>query len=96
MRLEVGDIVKTNYGTGPYDISHILRDCTCPKYLDSIEMENPPASKPHIHLTCRDPENPRRLYWLNGYDERTLKSVWSPDDCLIYCGQNKSVQLSLF
>jgi hypothetical protein len=71
--------VRTNYNTGPYEIVHITRNCTCPEYLDSINMLDPPASRPHIHLTCCAPGNPRNMYWLNGYDEETLRSIWSDD-----------------
>lgn len=29
MRLEVGMIIRTNYGTGPYRITKLHRDCIC-------------------------------------------------------------------
>lgn len=69
MRLEIGDIVKTSYGTGPYVIEGIRRDCTCPKPLDEINMDDPPASPPHIGLILKG------HYYLNGYDEFHLDSI---------------------
>ena len=102
MRLEVGDIIKTNYSTGPYTILQIERGCTCPKYLDEIEstFENPaPPSKPHIHLVVLGmcDHHKGRKYWLNGYDDDTLKSVWN-DDYLIPVTDidRPPVQISMF
>ena len=85
MRLEVGDIIKTNYGTGPYVIKSIMRNCTGPAPLDEINLDNPPESLPHIHLVLEGG------FYLSGYDEATLKSVWD-HDFLIYCGQKSQVQ----
>jgi len=81
MRLEPGMLIKTNY-SGPYRIVSITRGCTCPLYLDEINMKDPPDQPPHIHLTCCDPDTPRKLYWLNWYDEETLLSLTQS-----YCGQ---------
>jgi len=73
--LQVGDIVRTSYGSGPYRIIHITRNCRCPDYLDLIDGSDKP-SKPHMHLVCVDSDEPirvryseRKLYWLNGYRE---------------------------
>lgn len=98
MRLREGMYVRTNYNTGPYQIINILRDCTCPKYLDEIDMDNPPASRPHIHMTVRKPgDSPRRNpYYLNGYDEETLHSVWSKDRLYVVSPREIFKQLSLF
>ena len=90
MRLEIGHTVKTNYNTGPYQIVEIIRDCICPEYLD--EDESPSA--PHMHLTCRDQDR-RGKFYLNGYDENTLKNVWS-NDYLIICENSKPVQMTCF
>lgn len=87
-RLEVGMIVSTNYGTGPYQIVRIKRNCDCPNYVELIN--NPSGarrSKRHIHITCRPvnlPPNKRNeLSYLNGYDEKTLRNVWNKKDRLI-------------
>jgi len=85
MRLEIGDIVKTSYGTGPYVIKSIFRNCTGPAPLDEINLDNPPESLHHINLTLEGG------FYLNGYKETTLKSVWN-NDYLIYCGQREQVQ----
>jgi len=87
--LRVGMFVRTSYGSGPYEITHILRDCTCPECLDTIEMNDPPPTKPHIHLTCIKPgSSGRSKFWLGGYDEETLESVWTkyttPESCIPY------------
>lgn len=100
MRLEIGDIVKTNYNTGPYAIAEIIRGCTCPKYLDEINFDDPPPSAPHIHLVVFpvvrgivDRHKSRHCY-LSGYNEKTLKSVWDNDDKLILCKQIQPVQMT--
>ena len=103
-KLEKGMLIKTNY-SGPYRIVSIIRGCTCPTYLDQINMKNPPNQLPHIHLTLSDPNNPRRLFWLNCWNEDTLLSLNKS-----YCGgkteldydkitileNDKPIQLSLF
>ena len=96
MRLEIGDIVKTSYGTGPYRIIHIERDCTCPEYIISLDGDESP-SKPHLHLTVYLVEkghcDKEGLSWLNGYDENTLQSVWDRDYLI---PQLQPVQTTLF
>jgi hypothetical protein len=82
--------VRTSYDTGPYRIVSILRGCTCPEYLDTINMTDPPPSRPHIHMTVEKPgDTPRNSpYYLGGYDEETLESVWTkyttPESCIPY------------
>lgn len=68
MRLEVGMIIKTNYGTGPYRILDIERGCTCPLYLDDKPTPE------HIHLTLTDPDGKGRS-WIGYIIEETLTSV---------------------
>lgn len=97
--IQVGDIFRTSYGSGPYRAVQILRGCTCPRYLDEIEMDDPPPSRPHIHIVCRcvaprfDREANKDFY-VNGYDETTLRSVWN-DDCLEVIEHPAGVQLEL-
>jgi len=95
--LERGDIVRTNYGTGPYRICHITRGCVCSSYVDCINnMEKP--SKPHVHLMVRslDPIGSKMPSYLNGYDEGTLRSVWNDTDELIVLPPDRPIQTSLF
>ena len=80
MRLEVGMLIKTNY-SGPYRIKEIERGCTCPLYLDQINMANPPAQPKHIHLVVTSPDGSERSY-LGYYDEETLISLDKS-----YCGE---------
>lgn len=92
--LEVGQIIKTNYNTGPYRIKSIHRECTCPECIRSINGDDSPSLK-HIHLIVKDLNGGRGDYYLNGYNEETLKSVWS-DDYLILCEDDQPIQISLF
>lgn len=79
-KIEIGDIVRTSYGTGPYRVVEIERDCTCPSYFEELEYMGRPGAKPsppHIHLTLvnadvpigSEPKQPgaKGFYWLNGY-----------------------------
>jgi hypothetical protein len=66
-----GMMVKTSYGTGPYRIKKIVRNCTCSHILANINMDNPPPLPPHIHLTVTNPDGSGE-YYLNYYDEETL------------------------
>lgn len=49
--LRIGEIVRTNYGTGPYRITEIDGPCVCPEYVGLINGDASP-SEPHYHLTC--------------------------------------------
>ena len=103
--LQVGDIVRTSYGTGPYRIIAITRNCRCSDYLDVINGNEKP-SKAHMHLVCVRADEPirvcyseRKFYWLNGYREYpdgSIRCVWSPQDYLVVGGYEKGEQLSLF
>ena len=88
-RLLIGTIVKTSYGTGPYVITKIIRDCTCEGYIDFLNMgKDAPKSKPHVHLECEEPQSKNHSkFYLNGYDENTLHSVWNKD-YLIVCAED--------
>lgn len=81
-RLKVGDVVATSYGTGPYRITAITRDCRCVTAQD--EYDGITELPPHIHLTCREvtarPHTQKGHYFYLGfYDETTLQSVRSDD-----------------
>lgn len=76
-RIEIGTLLKTNYGTGPYRVVGIIRGCTCTHFLDEIEnVENP--LPPHLHMWLRyvsKDHNEGKEAWLAYYDEDTLRSV---------------------
>lgn len=105
--IEIGDIVRTSYGTGPYRVVEVYcpdGGCVCPAPLDEINMRKPPASEPHFHVTLVKASfpidrNPREseCYWLNGYTERGGRyiSVWSKDEIFVD-GKTPGVQLRLF
>ncbi|MFK5893585.1 MAG: hypothetical protein QM504_10225 [Pseudomonadota bacterium] len=110
MELEVGVWVKTNYSTGPYRITSITRDCTCPSFLDTLNMSSPHERPTHVHIGCVDAKG-KKGYSLNGFDENTLKRVDKPDDSVkrdrliiinlddaeyAHLGGSNPVQLSLF
>lgn len=94
-RLSIGDVVQTNYGTGPYRVIDIKRGCTCQNYLDALEFggDEAPRSASHMHLTCVTSSTPtqkryrgRELRWLNGFVETSdgrIVSVWSDDELCI-------------
>lgn len=96
--LREGMYVRTSYNTGPYLIVEIVRNCTCPSYHDDISMDNPPPSAPHIHLRVKKPsDTPRNHpYYLGGYDEETLHSVWGKDRLYVVSPQKVFRQLLLF
>ena len=100
MDLQLGSIVRTSYNTGPYIVLEVLTDCTCPRYEDEISLANPPASAPHMHLTCacivHNIEG-KELAWLNGYADcggGRIQSVWCKDELFVV--GLVSAQLSLF
>ena len=82
MCIEVGAIVKTSYGTGPYKVVQVTGPCTCPTYTDSLyNFKNPLASLPHYHFVCMD-ANGKTKSCLNGYTMQNgkIKSVWCNDE----------------
>lgn len=96
--IQVGDIVKTNYGTGPYYIAEIFGPSTEPHFLghiNGIDIE----SDPHFGFRCgwagsrADGHKYEENYWLNGY-RMDGTNVWS-DDRLTVIGQQAGVQLDL-
>lgn len=79
-RIKKGMILRTSYGTGPYRVIELTKGCTCPSFTDAITLlGDAPPSKPHVHCSCRLVGERTGFYWLNGYDENTLRSVWSED-----------------
>ena len=85
-RYYTGMVVRTSYNTGPYRILDITENCRCPSFMDSITlMDKAPASRPHVHLTCRKVGEKTGFFYLSGYDD-TLHSVWN-SDYLIDCAQ---------
>lgn len=49
----IGSIVRTSYGTGPYEITGVTGPCECPEVWENLR-ENKTPSEPHYHLECRD------------------------------------------
>ncbi|MFA6171990.1 MAG: hypothetical protein WCW77_00610 [Patescibacteria group bacterium] len=95
MKLEIGQMIKTNYNTGPYEIVKITRNCDCPHIIDVINIIDPPKSKLHIHLVVREEDG--RLGWLNWFDNETLNSVRPGiKDTIILLENCKPVQQSIF
>lgn len=81
--IQIGDIVRTSYGTGPYEICSVSGPFTSPSYLQSLNLgEKAPASPPHFSYTCRlahDTKKRKADYYLNGYDGVTHCSVFNND-----------------
>jgi len=94
MRLEVGMVLKTSYGTGPYKLKSITRGCTCPSYLDELDHgDEAEARPPHIYLVLT-PVDGHVEFYLNHYDEQTLRSVINSDH-LILCSTPEPIQTTL-
>lgn len=82
-RIHRGMILRTSYGTGPYEVVDFTENCTCPSFMDAITMcEDAPASKPHYHIICKCVGEQRGLSYLNGYDDN-LNSVWNKDRLIV-------------
>lgn len=95
MKIEIGMVVVTNYGTGPYVILHISRPCNCPNYLDTLRPKPWPESDIHYHFICKKPEDHPRAdkYYLGGY-RLDGTNVWDSDFLTVVDLYN--VQTSLF
>jgi hypothetical protein len=95
--LQLGRILSTSYGSGPYILQHIYGPCTCTEYVASLSGSTKP-SEAHYHLTVHE-ANPRPgkrdiRGWLAGYrDDGT--SVWC-DDRLIFGELAPGTQQQLF
>jgi hypothetical protein len=97
--IQVGDIIKTSYGTGPFLVTHVIRGCTCPEFVRSLNGDKRP-SLPHIHADLMD-MNGRKGYGIGGYDDTVepAKSVWKPDTVSVigkYEPEPIAGQLALF
>ncbi|MES2586962.1 MAG: hypothetical protein V4536_08595 [Pseudomonadota bacterium] len=94
MNLSVGDIVRTNYGTGPYIIEHVSELCTCPSYMDTLNGDVLKESDHHYHLRCTGVRGGNGFFYLNGYTDEG-SNVWT-DDRIEFVGQAKNIQFGLF
>lgn len=98
-RLELGDVVKTNYGTGPYCITKIVRGCRCSTFIE--EGDGIYTLPEHVHLTVRHTHNSTNCQeegkdcFLNYYDEASLKSVRG-EAFLILVPTGQLIQTTLF
>lgn len=91
--LTIGNIIQTNYGTGPYRILEIsgINDrgivpvfgddaemCTCTDYSAHLYGDDTP-SDPHYHIACEMVGLPGRgTYYLHGY-RWDGTNVWDDD-----------------
>jgi hypothetical protein len=99
-----GDIVRTSYGTGPFLVTRVLRDCTCAHFVNRINGNDTPLPR-HIHIECDD-MNGKSGYGLGYYDDSTnpARSVYKLDDYVEVVGHDENFkpsvapeeQLSLF
>lgn len=94
MRIEVGQILKTNYETGPYRVLSITRRCTCKEPTDFFD-EGPDMPQ-HLHMRLQDLRDGSKDSYLGWYDEETLTSVVPGcNDQLILCETTEPIQTSL-
>ena len=79
--IKIGDIIRTSYGTGPYEVIDVKGPFTTPNFLDSLNLrEKAPMSPPHFSYTCKRVGSKKRgEYYLNSYDGVTHKNVWRDD-----------------
>lgn len=80
-RFHKGMRIRTSYGSGPYVVTQVVENCTCPRFLDTCNLgDKAPKSRPHVHLVCKalDPHYEKGDLFLNGYDNN-LNSVWGSD-----------------
>lgn len=85
-RVHTGMVIRTSYGTGPYRIVDFTKDCTCPSFMDTVNLgKDAPLSRQHYHFLCRKVGEAKDFYHVHGYDEN-LNSVWN-DDRLIVCDE---------
>lgn len=73
--VEVGRLVKTSYGTGPYRITEVNGPCECPEFLRHLDGDDTP-SEPHYHIVCETADGEQ--CWLNGH-RLDGTSVWGDD-----------------
>ena len=79
MKLESGMLITTNY-SGPYRVKDVRRGCTCSRYVDTLNLRDPPPGRPHIDIVCTRPDGSGEFY-LNRWDEDSLRSLDKS-----YCG----------
>lgn len=94
MCLKKGDIVKTNYNTGPFKIIEIRGPFTNPNFVDQINGRNIP-SLPYYSFVCCNADNPRdNGYYLNGFHNVNgrILSVWNDDEVFVL---NRTVELDI-
>jgi len=103
VKLEPGMLIKTNY-SGPYRIKRVRRGCTCPNYIDSLNMKNPPASPSHIHLEVTRPDGTGDFSVCRFFEESLMslnKTYCGHKDVLDYdrifiIDQDRPIQMTLF
>lgn len=98
--MKIGDIVSTNYGTGPYKIIMIDGPSTEPSYSDEINRKRPRKSEPHYNLTVQDVDARgnvvRKAYsYLNGY-RMDGTNVWDSDRLIFHSTNKLNEQFELF
>lgn len=84
MCIQIGTIVTTNYGTGPYEIKERTGPCTCTHPLDSLEGDETP-SREHYHFVVTK-EGEQSDFYLNGYYKDVsgrILNAWNDDEILI-------------
>lgn len=93
--IKVGDIIRTNYNTGPYRVVSVCGPFTEPSFVDSLNMgKDAPKSPPHFSYVCEQLDSKRRNpFYLNGYDGVTHKNVWRNSDRIITLDEDSLLTL---
>lgn len=98
LHIEVGQLLKTNYGTGPYRVERIVRNCvSCYDPMDVFDEGE--LLPPHDHFDVRyvtEDHNKNKIGYLNYFDGNTLRSVRRGDrDRLLLLETHNVLQTSL-
>ena len=94
MAYKKGMIVKPGYGQIFFVVKKVFGPCTCPAYLDSINMPSPPKSRAHYHLHCKAIGEPKsEWFYLNGYDGNG-KNVWDGDQLEVIDWKGKQLTIT--
>ena len=94
MKLQIGMIVNTSYGTHSFKIKKIKSGCTCPEYHRTINGDDTP-SEVHNHIVVEylDKNQGAAPGYLNGYRDDG-SNVWNNDKIIVK--DLNDCQLSLF
>lgn len=105
MDIKPGDIIKTNYGSGPHIVEKVFGPCRCSEIVVGPYQENKDTNylnpdgiyeKEHYHFICRCPKgHTSRRYFLNGYFQTgdRYRNIWFNRSEIFVVGQGDLSQI---